>query len=241
LIHPMPSLGFKRGLSCIYEEPIGPLTKVRRASSPDTHSAITPNTLKADQGDMTSVILATPSDQNTPSVSQDQHFGRDHLILQDTSTVRETAPNTPAIPSIDLVDEDLTAFPPVEPIRQLYYYQSDILALLIKALNSPTAVKRLAVSSPAGSGKTNAFVALLPDIPNRGNGDKVLIVVPSLEIMRQVKKCISTLHPRRYQVEVEHGGNHPRDDDADMYVPLFNGVDALESSPPLKVCGMTVR
>jgi len=214
----MSSLGFKRDLSCIYEEPISPLAKVRRASSPDTHLAITPDTLKADLGDMTSVNVATPSDQNTPSVSQDRQVNREPLVLQDTSTVQDTATHTPAIPSIDLIDEDPTDSPQVKPIRQLYYYQRDILALLIRALNSPTAVKRLAVSSPAGSGKTNAFISLLPNIPNRGNGDKVLIVVPSLEIMRQVKKCISTLHPRKYQVEVEHGGHHPQDDEADMYV-----------------------
>jgi hypothetical protein len=224
----MSSLGSKRDLSCIYEEPMGPVAKVCRVSSPDAHIVITPNTFETDLRDMATVILATPTVQDTPSESRDQPIDRDPLILQDTSTVQETAPNTPAIPSIDLVDEDLTASPPVEPIRQLYYYQSDILALLIKALNSPTAVKRLAVSSPAGSGKTNAFVSLLPDIP-------------SLEIMRQVKKCISTLHPRRYQVEVEHGGNHPRDDDADMYVPLFDIVNAVALSPPLRASEMIVR
>jgi hypothetical protein len=237
----MSSLGSKRDLSGIYEEPMGPVAKVCRVSSPDAHIVITPNTFETDLRDMATVILATPTIQDTPSESRDQPIDRDPLILQDTSTVQGTATDTPVLPSIDLAKGYLIASPPVESIRQLYYYQSDILALLIKALNSPTAVKRLAVSSPAGSGKTNAFVSLLPDIPNRGNGDKVLIVVPSLEIMRQVKKCISTLHPRRYQVEVEHGGNHPRDDDADMYVPFFDIFNAVALSPPLRASEMIVR
>jgi hypothetical protein len=61
------------------------------------------------------------------------------------------------------------------------------------------------------------YVSLLPRIPNRGDADKVLILVPSLEISSQVEKSIRKRHRGKYEVDLEHGGHHPDfDSDPDM-------------------------
>lgn len=213
----MDNLESKSDLSCIFEEPLGPNAMVGRATSPNIDLVIQPTSLKADKTEVEPASLETPLILGDPPEALAAPVTQDIPISKDPSDLQVTVP-TPSEASPSSSDETQWALAPTTAVRQLYYYQSDILALLITALNSPTTVKRLAVSSPAGSGKTNAFISLLPDIPNRGSGDKVFILVPTLEIMKQVRNCIRTLHRGKYEVEMEYGGNHPEDLDADMYV-----------------------
>ena len=195
----------KRGLSSVADTSSNPVAKVPRAASPDVDPA------------------------NNTKCADDLEADHHHLVLLDTSenmdslTIQEA--NTTPDALVRRQEVDVTSSTQVErpstrtkrTPRQLYYYQRDTIASCLEALKAANGSKRFAVSAPAGSGKTETFVSLLPDIPNRGDAEKILILVPSLEILGQVMKSIRKRHRGRYEVDLEHGGHHPDEgSDADM-------------------------
>jgi primosomal protein N' len=150
-----------------------------------------------------------------PSVIMDTLTIQEVVATIDDPVRQEEPKKADVDPATEQVDPPTTRHKPAT--RQLYYYQRDTIDSCIEALSVENGSKRFAVSAPAGSGKTETFVSLLPRIPNRGDADKVLILVPSLEILGQVKQLIRKRHRGRYEVDVEHGGNHPDEgSDADM-------------------------
>jgi hypothetical protein len=199
----------KRGISSVTDTSLGTAAKVSKIAPPVVESV--DSTEPANEIDLDHHHL----------VLLDSSVGMDTLAIQETATipdisVRHGEPTKAEVSSASVpVAHSSTRCKPTT--RQLYYYQRDTIASCLEALKVGSGSKRFAVSAPAGSVKTETFVSLLPKIPNRGDADKVLILVPSLEILGQVKKSIRRRHRGKYEVDVEHGGNHPDDgSDADM-------------------------
>jgi primosomal protein N' len=127
-------------------------------------------------------------------------------VAQRIETPCETAkPNFPP-----LVAVPRAAKPPPPP---LYDYQVRAIHDVLQALQD--GLSRIAVSAATGSGKTAMFVSLVQYIPNRSGQDKVLIVVPSLQIMKQVV-CEIRLRLPDYQVAEEQGQSYADLEIADM-------------------------
>ena len=109
-----------------------------------------------------------------------------------------------------LVAVPRAAKPPPPP---LYGYQVRAIQDVVQALQAGPS--RIAVSAATGSGKTAMSVDLVQYIPNRSGQDKVLIVVPSLVIMKQVV-CEIRLRLSDYQVAEEQGQSYADLEIADM-------------------------
>jgi primosomal protein N' len=199
----------KRGISSVTDTSLDPSAKVHRVAPPDIDPVDNTECANEIESEHHHLVLLDPS------------------VIMDTLTMQEVVA-TPDVPDRQEEPEKADVDPAMVQVdrsssrhkrvtRQLYYYQRDTIDSCIEALSVKNGSKRFAVSAPAGSGKTETFISLLPRIPNRGDADKVLILVPSLEILGQVKQLIRKRHRGRYEVDVEHGGNHPdAGSDADM-------------------------
>ena len=199
----------KRGISSVADTSPDPCTKVPKVAPPDIDQVN--HTGRADEIESSHHHLVLLD----PSVIMDTLTIQEVVATSDVPVLQEEPKKADVDPAIVQVDRPSTRHKPAT--RQLYYYQRDTIDSCIEALSVENGSKRFAVSAPAGSGKTETFVSLLPRIPNRGDADKVLILVPNLEILGQVKQSIRKRHRGKYEVDVEHGGNHPDEDsDADM-------------------------
>ena len=100
---------------------------------------------------------------------------------------------------------------------ELRPYQEECIQACLKALNAGRS--RIAVSLPTGSGKTVVFAVLLSRIPPpayRPDATRALVLVSSIELVRQAEKQFRRLFPL-WSVEVEQAGNKATGD-ADVYV-----------------------
>lgn len=96
----------------------------------------------------------------------------------------------------------------------MYPHQIFAINRVLESLSS--GVRRIGVSAATGSGKTVLFVTMIHLIPYRGEGDKVLIIVPSVSIMEQVMREIRRSLPRGYVADREQASWTPLDGDQDM-------------------------
>jgi superfamily II DNA or RNA helicase len=96
---------------------------------------------------------------------------------------------------------------------ELRDFQADAIDAVLHALTKDN-LKCIGVSAPAGSGKTTIFTMLIPLIPKLDEGDKVLIIVPYVHLIRQTEDVIRKRFPKRYQIGIEQGATsaHPDDD-----------------------------
>lgn len=83
-------------------------------------------------------------------------------------------------------------------------YQNIAIRRVVASLKG--GMTRVGLSAATGSEKTTMFVEMIDCIPLREEGDKVLILVPSIEIQEQVLEEVrDRLVPRDYDVSVEQG------------------------------------
>jgi superfamily II DNA or RNA helicase len=130
-------------------------------------------------------------------------------------------PTNPRVSSSSRLHDQLDAVlavprTPVITIKasfQLRDFQADAIDAVLHALTKDN-LKCIGVSAPAGSGKTTIFTMLIPLIPSLDEGQKVLIVVPHVHLIRQTEDVIRKRFPKRYQIGVEQGAKvaHPDDD-----------------------------
>jgi len=205
----------KRGIPSDDDSPQGSPAKVSRAALPRIDGSDVDDTRDVDPDHHhlslldSSLVAAAPIVMAPLPAPDDIASGSPLALRQSLAITLNAESSVPVRPP--------ATRPRARPIRQLHYYQRFTIDQCLSALRSGSTTKRFAVSSPAGSGKTEMFVSLLPDIPDRGDADKVLILVPNLEILSQVRNLIRKRHRNKYEVDIEHGGNHPDDDsDADM-------------------------
>lgn len=99
-----------------------------------------------------------------------------------------------------------------KPIFQLRDFQSDAIDAITYALEVEK-LSCIGVSAPAGSGKTTIFTMLIPFIPSLNEGQKVLIIVPYVHLIRQTEDVIRARLPRQYHIGVEQGSRSPHVDD----------------------------
>jgi len=130
------------------------------------------------------------------------------------------APNPRASSSSRLHDQlDAVLAAPLTPkitIKasfELRDFQADAIDAVLHALTKDN-LKCIGVSAPAGSGKTTIFTMLIPLIPKLDAGDKVLIIVPYVHLIRQTEDVIRKRFPKRYQIGIEQAATtaHPDDD-----------------------------
>jgi superfamily II DNA or RNA helicase len=104
-----------------------------------------------------------------------------------------------------------SALPPVVPLEEddlpppLHPHQLYAINRVLKALGE--GVQRIGVSAATGSGKTATFVSLLQYIPKRGRGQKVLILVPRLQVLDQVLQECQARLPASYRVITHRGSS----------------------------------
>lgn len=93
-------------------------------------------------------------------------------------------------------------------------YQREAIDRIVHALKG--GFTRVSVSAATGSGKTVTFLSMIKQIPKRGEGDKVLILVPTISIIRQIKGELRKWFRNVYEVDEEQGDKEPEDMSADM-------------------------
>jgi superfamily II DNA or RNA helicase len=82
-------------------------------------------------------------------------------------------------------------------------YQEAAITSCLEALSS--GLTRIGVSSPTGSGKTTMFMSLIPEIPERGQRTRTLILVSSVDLASQAEGAARRMLGPEYRIEVEQG------------------------------------
>lgn len=102
-------------------------------------------------------------------------------------------------------------------------YQEECIQDCLAALES--GVTRIGVSSPTGSGKTTIFTHLIDRLPPRPNGgDRVLIIVNSIELALQAANAVTTMFPDK-SVEIEQGSKYKASALADVTVATYQTLN----------------
>jgi superfamily II DNA or RNA helicase len=106
-----------------------------------------------------------------------------------------------------------TAVNTIKASFELRDFQADAIDAVLHALTKDN-LKCIGVSAPAGSGKTTILTMLIPLIPSLDEGQKVLIIVPHVQLIRQTENVIRERFPKRYQIGIEQSSTsaHPDDD-----------------------------
>lgn len=123
-------------------------------------------------------------------------------------------------PPPDLESEDLSTTTPAFSLRP---YQEECIADCLAALSS--GITRIGVSSPTGSGKTTIFTHLIDRIaPRPDGGDRVLIIVNSIELALQAANAVTTMFPEK-SVEIEQGAKYKASGLADVTVATYQTLN----------------
>lgn len=109
------------------------------------------------------------------------------------------------------------------PEFSLRPYQEECIQECLAALES--GVTRIGVSSPTGSGKTTIFTHLIDRLPPRPNGgDRVLIMVNSIELALQAANAVTSMFPDK-TVEIEQGSKYKASGLADVTVATYQTLN----------------
>lgn len=124
---------------------------------------------------------------------------------------------TPPPPS---ADEFVSSTTPAFSLRP---YQEECIRDCLSALSS--GVTRIGVSSPTGSGKTTIFTHLIDRMPPRPTGgDRVLIIVNSIELALQAANAVTSIFPEK-SVEIEQGAKYKASGLADVTVATYQTLN----------------
>uniref|UniRef100_V5GI88 P-loop containing nucleoside triphosphate hydrolase protein n=2 Tax=Kalmanozyma brasiliensis (strain GHG001) TaxID=1365824 RepID=V5GI88_KALBG len=110
------------------------------------------------------------------------------------------------------------------PTFSLRPYQEECIQDCLSALDS--GVTRIGVSSPTGSGKTTIFTHLIDRLParTRTGGDRVLIIVNSIELALQAANAVTSMFPDK-SVEIEQGAKYKASGLADVTVATYQTLN----------------
>ena len=133
------------------------------------------------------------------------------IFMNESSEQTPTANNGNTFTSPSLLVPVAT---PAKIKLTLLGYQREAIDRFINALHG--GFTRVSVSAATGSGKTVTFLSMIKQIPKRGEGDKVLILVPTISIIRQIKGELRKWFRNVYEVDEEQGDKEPEDMSADM-------------------------
>jgi ATP-dependent helicase IRC3 len=90
-----------------------------------------------------------------------------------------------------------------DTVSSVRTYQEAAITSCLEALSS--GLTRIGVSSPTGSGKTTMFMSLIPEIPERGQRTRTLILVSSVDLASQAEGAARRMLGPEYRIEVEQG------------------------------------
>ncbi|KAJ9478566.1 putative ATP-dependent helicase IRC3 [Pseudozyma hubeiensis] len=143
-------------------------------------------------------------------------------LLSSTATARtssaEKSPSEPPSTSRPPTDKSAASAFSLRP------YQEECIQDCLAALES--GVTRIGVSSPTGSGKTTIFTHLIDRLPPRSDtgGDRVLIIVNSIELALQAANAVTTMFPEK-SVEIEQGSKYKASGLADVTVATYQTLN----------------
>lgn len=152
---------------------------------------------------------------------------RSHRISQLRYASSAAAATITDPPEEHVVNDDALATPAASsassPKFSLRPYQEECIQECLAALES--GVTRIGVSSPTGSGKTTIFTHLIDRLPPRPNGgDRVLIMVNSIELALQAANAVTSMFPDK-TVEIEQGSKYKASGLADVTVATYQTLN----------------
>ncbi|SPO25275.1 related to IRC3 - putative RNA helicase of the DEAH/D-box family [Ustilago trichophora] len=166
--------------------------------------------------------LSTSSWPSRTTVAQQAlftiHYRPHHVQIQrfySTSVAEATTSHSTDVPP--------ASDPPESSSFSLRPYQEECIQDCLSALSS--GVTRIGVSSPTGSGKTTIFTHLIDRLPPQtSGGDRVLIIVNSIELALQAANAVTSMFPAK-SVEIEQGSKYKASGLADVTVATYQTLN----------------